>query len=493
MSAFPALIGGAYKSQSLIADCEDTINLIVERMESPGAQAAAVLYPTPGCQEFGETAQNGGRCFFAEDGATGRVFSITGQRLYEWHTDGTVTERGTVAINANPATICTNGAGGDQLFITAGGNGYYYNLNTNVLTAIGNLAGLADQGAFINGFFLSFHIATGTVYQSDLYDGATWDPLNFFQRNTQPDDWIAMYVTSWNQIFLAGAKTRDYYYYTGTGSTPFAAAQSGVQPEGIAATFSVVEANGQLVWLMLTNQGGLRVMAATGYRGQRISNHAMETEISGYLRYDDAIGQSYEDDGHPYYLLKFPSANVTWCYDFSSQLWHKRLTLKDDGTYEAWRLTYHCFGFNMHLWLDANSGKAYESSVNYAFDVEGRVIRRERTSPAICVDPDVVLDIGQIELLMQVGVGNANDPGATPMILLQISRDGGITWGRERAASVGRIGEYQTRVRWQANGSGRNVAFRFIMTDPIVNWRIVQAYLQLFDSNGREIPLRRAA
>lgn len=493
MSAFPALIGGAYKSQSLTADCEDLINLIVERMESPGAQARAVLYPTPGAQTFGQTAQSGGRCYFSTKGANGRTFSVTGQRLYEWFADGSNLERGTVAINSNPATICTNGTGGDQLFITAGGNGYYYDLITNTLTQIANLNGVADQGGFINGYFLAFHIATGTVYQSDLYAGATWDPLNFFQRNTQPDDWIGFYVTSWNQIFLAGPKTRDYYYFTGTGSTPFAAAQSGVQPEGIAATFSAVEANGQLVWLMLTDQGGLRVMAATGYRGQRISNHAMETEMSAYLRYDDAIGQSYEDDGHPYYLLKFPSANVTWCYDFSTQLWHKRLTLKADGTYEAWRMTYHCFAFNMHLWLDASSSMAYESSVNYPYDVEGKVIRRERTSPAICLDPDLMIDIGQIELLMQTGVGNTNPPGDTPMILLQISRDGGYTWGRERAASVGRTGQHDLRVRWQANGSARNVAFRFVMTDPIVNWRIVQAYLQLFDPQGREINLSRAA
>jgi hypothetical protein len=38
----------------------------------------------------------------------------------------------------------------------------------------------------------------------------------------------------------------------------------------------------------------------------------------------DAVGYTYQQDGHAFYVLNFPSANVTWVYDVSTQGWHDR-------------------------------------------------------------------------------------------------------------------------------------------------------------------------
>jgi len=495
---FPGFLGGSYQSQSPILDIEELINLYVERSESGGAKAPAALYPTPGAELFGTVSQVGGKGCFSTAASGGRTFTAVGAKLYEVLADGSTVERGSLAAGSDPTTITTNGDGGGQLLITSGssggvgGYGYSYDLGTDSLTQIADLDGKATMCGFAYGYGLVFDRATGTVYLSDLFDFTVFDPTQYFQRTIGSDDWYAMYVTSWGQIFLPGTKTRDYWYNAGTFPIPFAPAQSGLQSDGIAATFAVIEAGGTIAWLSTNAEGGYEVLAAEGYRSTRISTHAVEYAISQYSRIDDCIATAYKDQGHPFLLLKFPTADVTWCYDFSIGMWHKRSTLTDAGVNAAWRLTFHCFAFNKHLWLDSDSGNIYESDVTFARDVDDRVIRRERTTPSICRNHEM-LDINEFELLMQVGIGNAVDPSATPQVILQISYDGGMTWGRERSCGAGQIGQYLTRVRWQGNGSGRDVAFKIVMTDAIVNWRIVNAFIDVRDERGREVGLAVAA
>lgn len=489
-AVFDAFVGGHFKSQSPIVDCSTLQNLYPEYAEAPGQKSSAWLYPTPGFSRFGSTPQVGGKRFFSTAASNSRVFSITGMRLYEWLADGSAVERGTVAIDANPATICTNGDGGQQLGITSGGNFYSYDLLTNTLTQVAFLNGKATMAGFISGYFLVFDIATGTVYQSDLFDGTVFDPLNFFQRSVQADDWNAMYVASWGQVFLPGTKTRDYYYNAGTFPIPFAPAQSGIQTEGCAATFSVCEVAAKICWLGTTAGGGYKVYAASGYEASPISSKALEFALSRNTQSEisTAIGETYSDQGHDFYLLTV--GTITWCFDFATNVWHTRRTFVDavSGQLGPQRARFHCFGFNKHLWLDVSTGVAYESDISFIRDVGDLEIQRQRTSPALCFS-NQVLDIGEFELKMQVGVGNPGAVASNPMILLEISYDGGMTWGRQRAASVGREGQYNLRVRWQSNGSGRDVAFRVTMSDPINNWRIIAAFLELFDERGRQLPL----
>lgn len=103
-----------------------------------------------------------------------------------------------------------------------------------------------------------------------------------------------------------------------------------------------------------------------------------------------------------------------------------------------------------------------------------------------------MLDLGEIELLIETGVGNANDPGMNPVAWLEISRDGGQTWGPQRMAAIGRVGQYGIRVWWQCNGDGRKLAFRVTVSDPVA-CRIMGLLVEVFDEKGREVNLGASA
>ena len=495
-SSFAAFIGGFTRSQSPMANVGTLQNLYPQPL-SPGSKNFGALYPIPGMQRFGEVSQVGGKRIFSTAADDSRVFSVTGERLFEWFADGSALERGTVASDGNPATLYTNGDGGQQLGITAGGNFYVYDLLTNTLAAVAFLAGKATMCGFIGGYFLVFDIDTGTVYQSDLFDGSTFDPVNFFQRNTQADDWAALFVTSLGRIGLLGTKTRDNYENIGTFPIPFAPADAGIQAEGIAATFSICEVGAFTCWLGTAGQsGGYKVYAAAGYRAEVISTEAISFALSQATQTEirTATGESYTDQDQDFYLLTVGA--FTFGYSFQSQTWHTRRSFLSaiSGELGAMRARFHCFGFNKHLWLDADSGVTYESSIQFATDVDDLLIQRERTPPSIRFG-STVLDVGTIELIGQVAIGNQNDPGSDPVVLLELSGDGGMTWGPQREAAVGRIGEYGIRVWWEGNGipNCRDLALRFTMSDPVVGIAWIDLLIDLFDERGRPLDLRKAA
>jgi hypothetical protein len=123
---------------------------------------------------------------------------------------------------------------------------------------------------------------------SDLLDADTWDPTQFAQRSAQPDPWKAL-VVNYNEIWLLGSQTSEVWYDAGNFPFPFALRPGAIMQQGIAATFSAAVLDGTVIWLAHNQNGQNQVVAASGYIPTRISNHAMEWQISHYARVDDAV------------------------------------------------------------------------------------------------------------------------------------------------------------------------------------------------------------
>src|SRR6187399_340111 len=504
MGDFATFVGGSYKSQSPVTDQEDLINWYVEASESPGASAQASLYPTPGFELFTAATATGGRGMFfgitTADQPTqvGHCFAVFGNAFEEVLADASVVHRGVVAVDENPATICTNGYGSDsalpddqeglgQLFVTSGGKGYIYELATDTLTLIPDLDDpdiTVTQGACLNGHFLAFDRDRSVIYVSDQLDGMSWDLSNYIQRQIGTDPWRAMIATPYGQLCLPGQLTGEFWYFDPVNyPTLFSPDLSGLFSYGCGATFSVAQLGDSVVWLGKAPDGGYQVLQARGYRPARISTHAMEHEAATYPRIDDAIGQCYTEQGHTFYLLTFPTANVTWCYDESApegRRWHKRGTwISEQGIYSYLRPVFHAFAFDKHLMADRETNRIYHMANRFPRDIDSRVIRRLRRSPTVQNENALVV-YREFELLMETGLGqDANPHGPPPTVMLRISKDGGRTWGDERQASAGKLGAFQTRVYWPRIGQARQRVFEVTVTDAVRNWRVTAAYLRV--------------
>ncbi len=450
------------------------MNFYTENIEVPGAKGIRkVLYPSPGVEVFSpEATERPVRALFAQNG---RCFAVIGPTLYEISGGGARTVRGTVAVDLNPATITANGDGGAQLFITSGGVGYCYDLLTNTLSTV--LASGASMGAMLDGYFISLDATSSTFFLSDLLDGTTWNPTQFAQRTSAPDPWRSMLVNP-RDLWLFGEETSEVWFDAGTQPFPFAPNQTALVQYGVAANFSPCRVSNQVAWLSRTRNGAGQVILTNGYTPQVISTHALQFAMSQYPRIDDAIGQSYEDQGHTFYILTFPSAQATWAFDLATGEWCERGTwIVEDNRFDAWRPQYHAYAFGQHLVGDRETGDIYRMAIDLGYDVDGRELRRVRRAPALS-NENKRLFFSSLEIELEPGLGTVSGLGENPQIELRYSNDGGKTFQSAGTMSAGRMGAYRTRVIWNRLGSARDRVFEVVVSDPIP-WRLLAADLAL--------------
>jgi hypothetical protein len=233
-------------------------------------------------------------------------------------------------------------------------------------------------------------------------------------------------------------------------------------------------------------------MQTSDFTPDIVSSFAVSTALAGYSTISDAIGDSYSEIGHTFYVLSFPTDQTTWSFDVtpnmslsSPQRWAQRGTwITEKNVYEAWHPCYSTYQNDELLILDRTSGAIYCLSHAVGTDVEGRVIRRVRRAPGLFQENQVIR-VSAFELFLEPGLGTESGQGTDPQVALRVSGDGGKTFGNERLSGAGKIGEYGARTRWLRCGSGRRWMPEVVVTDPIP-WKLLGAAVSLQEDSTRE-------
>lgn len=466
----PAFVGPAYASQSPVAANEVCINWYPEDMETAGEKAPRVEYPCPGFSTFINLGPDAVRGMFS---VNGRTFAVAGETLWELDVyNVTKTNRGTVAVDGNPATFASNGDGGFQVFLTSGDHGYCYDLNTNTLTQVFS-SGCA-QCAFLDGYFLRLDATEAKLYVSDLENGLVWNPTQVAQRSQAPDRWVSMTVIH-GDIWLQGSQTSEVWYNAGTAPFPFAPRPGAFIQQGTCAAFSTSNTS-PLIWLSQNDQGAGMVHLADGYTATRVSTYAVEQAIQQYATLADAIAWTYQQNGHFFYVLTFPSAKATWVYDPGAKVWHQRGYYdRVRGQWDAQRVGCHVNPTStLHLAGSRYDGTVYRMDPTIATDTDGQGMVRTRRFPGLW-DENKNIRYGELRVTMQTGIGVSSGQGSDPQVMLKASNDSGQTWGNQVWASAGAIGATQTRVRFLRQGMGRQRVWELSVSDPVTPWALVSA------------------
>lgn len=474
MPLFPPFIGGTSIGQSSVVSNQRTVNFYPEH--APKGKVPQALYPTPGVRTLVDTGLGVGRTMFYQ---RGRIFAVIGASLVEFTRAGSTwssTTRGTVAddVNHTPATITANGDGGDALVIVASGVTYGYDLTTNTLTDLG-VAGALTCG-MLDGFIWALD-SQSTIHATPLHS-TTFDSSQV--RDMAPDPWLAG-VTVRREIVLIGEHTLEIWYNAGTSPFPFAPHPSGGVGIGIAAKHSLAAIGDGCMWLAQTKDGIGDVYLMQGGQPTNVADHDFHVAVEGYLEagltIDDAVADVYEERGHTFYVLTFPTARATWVFDLATGLWHERGRWSSpEGRYDAWRPMWHVFADQTHLWLDREAGILYQSLTSLTADTDGLTIRRLRRGPHFWLDNKPIV-FSQFELLVEPGLGLAvaeGDEGYDPLVELLYSDDDGKTWISAGARSMGRRGQYATEVIWNRLGSSTRRQFE-VVTNAAVPVRLLGA------------------
>ncbi len=240
------------------------------------------------------------------------------------------------------------------------------------------------------------------------------------------------------ELWLFGTIRTEIWRNAGTVPFTYQRAEGIYIEMGCAAQDSVQVMDNSIIWLARDERGMCYVCKGEGYTPKVISTEPLHRFFAEYNNVEDAKSYSYAEDGHLFYVLTFPTANVTWCYDVTTQLWHRR-TSWNSLNYRTIRDLANCYAFfdNTHIVGDVYSGKLYKQSTSiYSENGNG-------------------LQFGQ---------------GFDPQVMLEAQKDG--IWGTQIWRSAGKVGERAKRVRWNRSDIARTWIFRISMTDP-VQWSLL--------------------
>jgi len=473
------ILGSAYVARSVNAADNRMVNLYPEIVPE-GGKEAAFLQRAPGLRLLATVGTGPIRGL---NSFNGNLYVVSGEQLYKVDSTYVVTLIGTVSGSSAPVSMANNGT---QLFVACNGPSFVYNSST---LAFGAITDPDFPGAltvsYLDGYFVFIEPNSQKVWVTALNDPTSIDPLDFASAEGDPDGLVSSIVDH-SQVWLFGTSSVEVWYNSGNADFPLQRIEGAFNELGCAATFSVAKLDNSLYWLGQDARGQGIIYRANGYTGQRVSTHAVEWQIQQYDDLSDAVAYTYQQDGHSFYVLNFPSANATWVYDVATQAWHERAGWVN-GSFVRHRGNCQTF-FNQTITLGD-----YQNGNIYAFDMEvyadyDRVQKWLRTWRALPTGQNNLKRTVQhtLQLDCETGVGLVSGQGSDPQVMLRWSDDAGHTWSNEHWSGMGAIGQYGRRVFWRRLGMTtklRDRVYEASGTDP-VKVTIVGAELLLNGTNA---------
>jgi len=489
------ILGSSYVTRSINAADNRMVNLFPEVIPE-GGKEPGFLNRAPGLN-FLQTIGTGPiRGLWVAKISTSVFYVVSGVQVYKLSsTTGTPTLIGTVS-GTGPVSIADNGA---QIFFACNGPSFIYNINTGVFGPITDpdFPGAVTVG-FLDGYFVFNEPNSQKIWVTALLDGYDINALDFASAEGSPDGLVAINVDH-REAWLFGSDSVEVWYDAGLADFPLTRIQGAFNELGCAAAFSVAKLDNTLFWLGTDARGQGIVYKANGYNGQRVSTHAVEWQIQQYGNISDAIAYTYQQDGHGFYVLTFPSANATWVYDAATQAWHERAGW-DNGSFTRHRSNCQCnFGGNIIVG-DYQNGNIYTLDLDTYAD-NGQIQRWLRSWRALPTGTNNLKRTAQHSLQLDAQAGFLLTPitegvylitedgfrlitesfenlidettisvNPPPQFMLRWSDDGGHTWSNEHWAQGGAVGAYGTRIFWRRLGMTlklRDRVYELSGTDPI--------------------------
>jgi hypothetical protein len=323
----------------------------------------------------------------------------------------------------------------------------------------------------------------------------TFNALDLASKNAYADN-IQIVGVRQREAWLIGQLSTEPWYLSGASPFAFEAVSTTFVAYGCVAPYSQVTLDSELFWISQDLKGQAIVVQSSGYKAERISTHAIEQILQGYIAtagtIADAIGATYQVGGHTFYVLSFPAADATWQYDIATKQWSQLCWLDNDGNEHRDRCVLYVNAYNKVLGLDWQTGILYTIDVNTYTD-NGIPIKFVRSFPhvvnemkrvshwALVADMEcgTTLDTGPTIPALSITVTpgpnwsvTAGNPVITvaptpPLLNLRYSDDRGVSYSDYITTSMGNIGEYLTSPQFTRLGMARDRVYELSWSEPI--------------------------
>lgn len=469
------LFGSGVNAYSAYVTRQRRLNCFYE-IKQDGDKAQLIIRGTPGVVSFITLPDRPIRGWHVVSNV---LYVVAGLVLYSVLPNGTITSLGSLdPSSVGNVRLDDNGV---QVLIVDGLAGYIYTLVTGSyaqagLNAAGSFGKITDvnfpNGAtsicFLDGRLIAAKPNTRQFYCSEFYDGTGWtnvQSLPTFGTKDNNSDLLVTVSALNGVLMLSGQQSTEFWQNVGTSPLPFGRVAGATRNEGIAAQYSLAFINDVRLFVGQSLYGGnVEISIVEGFNISKVSTEDIDNIIRSFSVWQDAIAFGYILDGHKMYQITFPSAGRSFLYDITTKFWFELQSgVGLTGRHIAnFGITFNTFTFI----CDTTSGIIYKFDPN-VFTDNGNIIKRQVTSRHVAMGGNR-FGIDEVYLDMETGIGLQYGQGSDPQIMMQISKDGGRTFGVERWRSLGKVGQYKSpRVKWDRLGASQDFVFQWTMTEPV--------------------------
>jgi hypothetical protein len=358
---------------------------------------------------------------------------------------------------------------GFQIMICDGSDkvAYLWDTGTSLFTVL-----TEDEHEFLgggsvtasDGYFLSNAVDSDRIYNSEVSEGTTWDATDDTRAWVKTSD--VQRVFAHNRLVFAFKEDSVEVFYNsgGVGDTlpTFQRMDGGVINVGTPAVWSVAAVKDRLFWLASDKT----VVMAIGQSVATISSMQLSYKIEQMSDVSAAVGYGYTEDGHDFYVLTFPTEDVTYVYDATMEKWHERQSYDSDRGSDG-RHRSNCYAYfqDTHVVGDFGNTKLYALDPSVYTEDGNRIIRQRITQNVN--EMDLMGFFSRFEVGFEGGIGATTGQGSSPRAMLRTSKDGGHTWSGPAFANMGAKGGYDVRTYWTRLGSGRDFSVWVTVSDPV--------------------------
>lgn len=411
----------------------------------------------PGLTQFGTSTRSGFRGGLFIPGA---LYVVIGTKVISYSASG---GEGTVLSGTVPGTapviMARNNATLPDIVIVVPGDGAFYISGNSVVNYPDDDVGQPNSVCIFKDFFI-FTYGDGTTRSSD--PGSTnINTQNYATAEYKPDTLLRS-IPAGGVLLLFGSSSIEMW-----GGT--------VNDTGYPFSF-----------MQGIDRGLLGPYAIDGYRdgfgggivfagddnGVYLFSSGSPTKISP-PDLDTLIGKSdkstleimcFASRGHLFAAVQ--SETWTWVFDLNAQKWH----IRQSYLQARWRATQAVLAFDKWIVGDRLSGNlaVIDSDAQTEY---GQSLRQSITTGPQ-KDFPARMRINRVHVYATVGVGSVTgiDPNQTdPLIEIECSLDGGLTWSVPRQRPLGRqaIGRQSVNANNFGHATGQGVRWRFSISDPV--------------------------
>ena len=397
-------VGGAYTARSSDFNSQTCINLFpVMARKDENPKTVAAMYGTPGLKTYldlAKVAEIRGMYVLGT-----KLYAVCGNTVYE--IEGAVATALAITLTTSTGPVYMASNAENEILLVDGHNTYMIKASVVTNETADNSAPIGSSVCFQDGYFIISQAGTGRFYISGLNDGTSWNALDYATAEGSPDSLLRVFST-YRELVLMGARTIEYWYNSGNVDFPFERITGANVEIGLHAAASASFLDATIFWLA----DDLTCRYLEGYNPIVISTPQIEYQWSKYAVTSDAIGYSYIQEGHAFYVLTFPTENRTWVFDAATQYWHERASFPVI-TQNRHRSNCYAYFENKHLVGDYESGIIYEMDLDTYTDDDYEIVRQRRAK-AVAEDRKYIFH-HKLEIDIEGGVGRIFNDGITTL------------------------------------------------------------------------------